>query len=314
LRENRAAILLSGGIDSTSIAATARRVSPEVALHAWTKDMTPFAPDDEVALAAGVASRLGIAFDVVRDQLTPLSQLDSPRFRTPEPLDEPEWSSWIRLLRRIETDASVLIIGDDGDALFRPPGLITMLRTLPAADVFRRVIAYYLSHGRRPHLGLRSAFSSGFGAHPLRPEAERLLAAPVWQSVLEPAQRAYTGTALDLVWPLLDTRVIEFVFSIPPVPWCQRKELARRAFNHELTAAIVMRPKSPLRGFFEGQVARWRATKGARSIVFSENLLEFVDASGVEATLQAGSTTEVLAAWRVLILDQWLRGADRPRD
>jgi asparagine synthase (glutamine-hydrolysing) len=312
LPANRAAIMLSGGVDSTSIAATARRVAPDVALHAWTKDMSPFAPDDEVALATGVAARLDIAIDVVRDDLAPLAQLDSERFHTPEPVDEPEWSSWIRLLRRIESDATVLIIGDDGDALFRSPGLITMLRTLPAADVFRRLISYAFSHRRRPHLGLRSA-GPRHGSHPLRPEAVRLLGDPAWQSVLEPAQRAYTGAALDLVWPLLDTRVIEFVFSIPPLPWCQRKELLRRAFTVELTDSIVTRPKSPLRGFYEGQVERWRATKRTSSIVLSDTLIEFVDASQVLATLRGGSTLDVLAAWRVLILDQWLRGADRPR-
>ena len=308
LREDRAAILLSGGLDSTSIAATAHRVAPGVSLHAWTHDMSPFAPDDEVALATGVAARLNMPIDIVRDDLDPLAQLDSPRFHTPEPLEEPEWIPWIRLLRRIESDAPVLIIGDDGDALFRPPGLITMLRAWPAADVFRRVLAYTLSHRRRPHLGLRARRITGAAAHPVRPEAVRQLSNPVWQSVLEPSQRAYTGVALDIVWPLLDTRVIEFVFSIPPVPWCQKKELLRRAFKDELTDAIVTRRKAPLRGFCEAQVAQWRADKRSSLIVLSDRVREFVDSTRTLDTLRRGSTECALAMWRVLILDQWLQG------
>lgn len=307
LRESRAAILLSAGVDSTSLAATARRVAPDVALHAWTHDMSLFVPDAEVELAKGVASRLNLAIDIVRDELDPLAQLKSPRFHTPEPLDEPEWSAWIRLLGRIEADAPVLIIGDDGDALFRPPGLIAMLRAWPAADVFRRILAYAVSHRRRPHLGLLSYNASRDAAHPLRPEAVRLLGNPVWQSVLEPAQRAYTGVDMDVVWPLLDTRVIEFVFSIPPVPWCQKKELLRRAFRDELTDSIVARPKTPLLGFFEAQVAQWRAHNRTSSIVLSETLLQFVDASSVAATLRSRSTVSAHAMWRVLILDQWLQ-------
>jgi asparagine synthase (glutamine-hydrolysing) len=307
LRENSAAILLSGGLDSTSISATARRVAPNVALHAWTHDMTPFAPADEVPLARGVASRLGIALDVVRDELAPLDQLTNTRFHTPEPLDEPEWDAWTQLLHRIGADSAVLIIGDDGDALFRPPGLVTMLRTLPARDVFWPSLAYAITHRRRPHLGVRTRAKITGSAHALRPEAVRLLADPVWQSVLEPAQRAYTGTALDMVWPLLDTRIIEFVFAIPPVPWCQKKELLRRAFKDELTDSIVTRPKSPLRGFFEGQVVAWRASRNIDAIVISDRAREFVDSTCVVDTLRSGSTESVHAMWRVLILDQWLQ-------
>ena len=308
LRENRAAILLSGGLDSTSIAVTARRVAPEVALHAWTHDMAPYAPDDEVLLARAVAARLEIAHDVARDALTPLAQLDSARFHSPEPLDEPEWRPWMRLLRRMAADSPVLIIGDDGDALLRPPGLVTMLRTLPARDVIWPLLSYAMTRRRRPHLGLRSAAKAGASAHARRPEAVRLLGDPVWQSVFEPAQRAYTGAALDMVWPLLDTRVIEFVFSIPPVPWCQKKELLRRAFKDELTDSIVSRPKTPLRGFFEGQAAEWRASRDIGAIVISDRARGFVDSTRVVDTLRSGSVKSVHAMWRVLILDQWLRG------
>jgi asparagine synthase (glutamine-hydrolysing) len=308
LRGQRAAIMLSGGLDSTSIAATARSVAPEVALRAWTYDMAPFAPDDEVALARAVASRLGIPQEVIRDALAPLSHLGSAQFRTPEPLDEPEWGSWTRLLGRIASDAPVLIIGDDGDALFRPPGLIPTLRAWPAADVFRRVLSHVMLRGRRPHLGPRASLAFAPPAHPLRSEAVRALGNPVWQSVLEPSQRAYTGVALDMVWPLLDTRVIEFVFSIPPVPWCQKKELLRRAFKVELTDSILARPKAPLRGFFDGQVAAWRAREGSRAIVLSDRVRDFVDSTRALDTLKSGSTESVLATWRVLILNQWLQG------
>lgn len=339
LRVDRAAILLSGGLDSTSIAATARRAAPGVVLRAWTIDASPAAPEDEMPLAASVAARLGIAFEVTSDQSASLSHLEEPEFRTPEPLDEPEWGWWLRLLRRISSDAPVLVMGEDGDALFRPPGVLTMLRTWPAHDVLRRVLSYTVSHRRHPHLGirLRDRLAAPFrprythepGApawirrdllsragdqrlppvdvHPTRPEAHRLLSDPVWQSVLEPAQPAYTGLPLEFVWPLLDTRVLEFVFSIPPVPWCQRKELLRRAFRGELPDEILRRPKSPLRGYFEWQVAQWRASRGPEEIPFGDGIREFVDTRGVADTLQRGSAWDVSAAWRVPVLDHWLR-------
>ena len=336
LRGNHAAILLSGGLDSTSLAATARRVSPEVSLRAWTTDMGPSAPPDEVRLASSVASRLGLAHEIIREDSRPLTHLDDPGFRTPEPLDEPAWDSRIHELRRIASDARTLIVGEDGDALFRSPGLLTMLRNWPAADVMRRVLVYTISHRHHPHLGiwLRRRLAAPFrpradrtpawirrdvlarsgdsrqphvAAHPTRPDAVKYLSDPVWQCVLETAQPAYTGVELDMVWPFLDTRVIEFVFSIPPVPWCQRKELVRRAFRGELPGEVLERPKSPLNRFFERQVARWRDSRRGDATALGDGVREFVDSRRVANTLERGSVLDVSAAWRVLELDHWLR-------
>jgi asparagine synthase (glutamine-hydrolysing) len=131
----------------------------------------------------------------------------------------------------------------------------------------------------------------------------------VWQSVLEPAQQAYTGVTLDFVWPLLDTRVIEFVFSVPPVPWCQRKTLVRQAFRGELPDEVLRRPKSPLPGFFEWQVAQWRHSRRTDEIAFGDHTCEFVDTLSVADTLKNGSVWDAMAAWRVLILDHWLQRA-----
>jgi asparagine synthase (glutamine-hydrolysing) len=338
LRGDRAAILLSGGLDSTSLAATACRVAPGVRLSAWTNDMGASAPVNELELASAVASRLGLPHEVIRRDALPLSHLDDPGCRTPEPLDEPEWGSWLVELRRISADAGTLVVGEDGDALFRPPGLLTMLRSWPAPDVLRRVLSYTLARRHHPHLGLwlRRRLTAPFGrrrpraprwicaevlaragertlplepAHRTRPDAVRSLADPVWQSVLEPAQPAYTGVALDFVWPFLDARVIEFVFSLPPVPWCQKKELLRRAFRDELPAGVLERPKSPLRGYYERRVAAWRASRRPESIVFGDAVREFVDTRRVADTLHRGSALEVTAAWRVLELDHWLRNS-----
>jgi asparagine synthase (glutamine-hydrolysing) len=311
LRGDRAAILLSGGLDSTSLAATARRVAPDVLLGAWTNDMGESAPEDEVMLAGAVAQQLGISHEIVCNKIEPLAHLRSRGFRSPEPVDEPEWGSWRRQLKRISSSAPTLVMGEDGDALLRPPGLLAMLRAWPASDVLRRILSYTVEHRHHPHLGiwLRRGFRAPHkSAHPTRPAAVSYLRDPMWQSVLEQAQPAYTGVPLQMVWPLLDTRVIEFVFSVPPVPWCQKKELLRRAFRDDLPAPVIARPKSPLRGFYERQVHEWRAMRASSEFTLSERVREFVDSRSVAHTLHEGSVWDTIAAWRVLIVDQWLAG------
>ncbi|MFI5232329.1 MAG: asparagine synthase-related protein, partial [Gemmatimonadales bacterium] len=108
LRTDRAAILLSGGLDSTSLAATARRVSPATQLSAWTNDAGAAQPPDENRLAAAVATRLGIAHEIVRAVPAPFMDPDDPACRAPEPLDEPDWRAWLRQLTRISACAPVL--------------------------------------------------------------------------------------------------------------------------------------------------------------------------------------------------------------
>lgn len=342
LRSGRAGIMMSGGLDSTSLAATARRAAPGVSLRAWTLDDGESVAADEVRLASSVAARLGLAHEIVRYEGVPFAHLAERGFRTPEPLDEPDWGPWARVLQRVSRDAPTLIVGEDGDSLFRPPGLITMLRAWPAHDAVRRVLAYIATNRRKPHLGFwlrrrlaapfkrspgydprwlrrefvardRSRAPASAGAHATRPEAVSYLGDPYLQQLLGAAQPEYTRVPLETVWPLLDTRVIEFVFSIPPVPWCQDRELMRKAFRNELPSEVITRPKSPARGRFERQVAEWRASAGADTVALSDAVSHFVDTSSVLDTLRVGRVTDAGVAWRVLVLDQWLRQLERPR-
>ncbi len=340
IRGGRAGIMLSGGLDSTALAATARGAAPDVALRAWTLDDGGSVATDEVRLAASVAARLAVVHEIVLYHGVPLAHLAERDFRTPEPLDEPDWGLWARVLQSVSRDAPTLIVGEDGDSLFRPPGLLSMLRAWPARDVARRSLSYVVRHRRKPHLGLwlrrrmaalltrnpghdpiwlrrefsardRSPASLGAEMHATRPEAVSYLGDPYLQRLLETAQSAYTQAPLDIVWPLLDTRVIEFVFSIPPIPWCQDKELMRQSFRDELPSDVIARPKSSAQGRFERQVAEWRAAVAASSVTFSDAVCHFVDTNSALDTFRSGRVTDAGAAWRVLMLDQWLQQLER---
>ena len=336
LRVPRAAILLSGGLHSPSLAATARRVAPEAELVAYTTVVSPMVPDGDTPLASLVARRLGVRHEIVDDVPLPLEHLGDRAFRPEEPLDEPEQSAWLRLARRIAAESPVLFVGEDGDALFQPPGLMTMLRTWPVLDVLSRVVRYTISHGHHPHLGLwlrrrlralgrpredplppwvRRDVVARTGVplpapiprHPTRPESQQFLLGTVVQSIFEGFEPAYTRAALEARWPFLDLRVLEFALAIPPVPWCQRKELMRRAFRGELPDEVLRRPKTTLTGYDDAQVAMWRAAQDWRPLELAPRTNEFVDSAGLLDYLRVGSTSQVLAAWRVLALDRWLR-------
>jgi asparagine synthase (glutamine-hydrolysing) len=340
LRVPRAAVFLSGGLDSSSVAAAARRVEAATELVAYTMAVGPLVPDGDTPLATETARRLGLRHVVTNDLPLPLEHLADPAARTSEPFDECELAAWFRLTGRIAAEARVLFVAEDGDALFAPPSLLRAMRVWPAAEVLRRAVLYTLTHRRHPHLGLwlrrrvRSLWQrrvprvspwirrevlvrtgipreEGAASHPTRPETYRSLVAPVWQSLLESYDASFTGARLEARWPLLDTRVLEFVLAIPPVPWCQRKELVRVAFRDDLPPAVIRRPKTSLAGYGEAQVARWRRAWSGAELRLSAWTREYVDVPLLRDVLARGPASAVEVAWRALELDRWLRDLER---
>ena len=327
------AIMLSGGLDSTSIAATASRVAHARSVWSLTLRTPQVESMDESRLAAAVAAQAGIANEQRDLRIVALAERTR---QTPEPCDEPEAATNQALYADVSTRASVIFSGEDGDGLFAPPGLRSMARTDGLLETIRRVAGYTVRHGHHPYLGIWLADRLRFwrnrdrqvrpnwitaGAAPAadepsspphrsRPEAAARLTSSVWQSIHQRADRAFHGAAVELRWPLLDTRLIEFVLAIPAVPWCQRKQLVRRAFAAELPADVVNRPKMSVPGYLDWLVGEWRQRTGAVCPPLHERTRAYVDHAALATTLANGDTEAVLAAWRALQLDRWLRVED----
>jgi asparagine synthase (glutamine-hydrolysing) len=328
------AIFLSGGIDSPTIAATARRVVPGVRLEALTMRTTDVESGREMELAAMVAARLGIRQHRFE---SPTDARPEALRRTPEPIDEPEFAAQTEVLARLASVGGVIIEGEDGDALFRPAGLATMLRREAPLRVLSRIVAYTVRHRHHPYLGFwiarrlglrpgdaprpaprwlrptaREALPDDTGVvrtHRSRPEGVASLTAAIWQSVHAATDRAYHGAPVEFRWPLLDARLLEFVFALPSVPWCQRKYLARRAFAGELPPDVLARPKTTISGYHETMVRVWRDRTACALPPLDDRTLGFVDAEAVRTCLRAGDAEDVMEAWRVIELDAWIRKA-----
>jgi asparagine synthase (glutamine-hydrolysing) len=337
LRVPSAALQLSGGLDSTGIAATVRRVAPDVRLKAFTFTATWQFDDQEGRLAGDVAARLGYPHVIYDDVFVPLEHVDDPAYRTPEPVDEFS----VRPQRRLWADAAahgrVMFIGEDGDALLHPPDLLTTLRNWPAWRVAWWYLRFAATRGRLPYsgFGLRKrlrgqplrwpgppvpawlradvvartglARMPEFPAHRSRPGTREMLLGPLWQHIQEYDAFDYMRQPVEVRWPLLDTRLLEFVLAVPPVPWCQKKELEREAFRDELPAPIIQRPKTTFAGTNDPEIAMWRSATRNRQWPITEHTAQFVDADVFRDTLDRAPGEGVAIAWRVLQLDQWLR-------
>ncbi len=180
LRTKSAGILMSGGLDSTTVAATARRIltgnGNDNGLFAGTVVLDNLTPDDErhYATIAANALKIPIQFQTA-DDCRLFDGADSPEYRPPFP----EHSAWPdqtpELLRQISARSRIALTGSGSD-----PGLSSRITVhfrqllrkrrfvLAASDAAR----YLSSEGRLSRLYLRARWrllvssKNAFGSYP----------------------------------------------------------------------------------------------------------------------------------------------------
>lgn len=336
LRADSAAVFLSGGMDSTTLAVAARHAAPGVRLRAFTMTHPALVQSDDDALSVEAAERIGLVHEVLD-----LGQIRVPRQIEDvpsQPLDESDLAVEREALKPVAAFSPIVIYGEDGDALLQAPTLLGQLRTQPITEVMGAWTRYWWRTGRRPWVGLewrdrlrrwqhggepdrtpwlrtavRPSPLPATPEHPLRPRSVKYLSSVLWHDLYESIAPATTLAPVLHTLPFVDPRVMAFVFAIPPVPWCQNKHLLRAAMRDELPPAVLARPKTPQVGYLEALVAQWRARGGADTPV-SNRVAPWVDIEAVRRILRSGTPYEVIDAWRVLQLDQWLQRQEGSRD
>jgi asparagine synthase (glutamine-hydrolysing) len=341
-------LFLSGGIDSTTIAATA--VDCAARLRAVTFRYRGIDTDDEVALAAAVADRLAIPLDVVDADADAAMEAERSQLGPATLVDEPGLSNWRAGLAHAAQFSTLAIYGEDGDALFAPPGGGALLAAQSIPSAVAATLRLAASERELPYLGLRLRERLGLSraASPvplpwLTPDARHVVEefeddtvlglrptpmagnaqeSRTWARLLKNVPYDFavslspdvTRQRLAITLPLMDSRVIGYVTSVPPIPWCHRKRLARAAFAEQLPASVLRRRKTPVSGGFDAMVAAWRRRHGSEDAALDEVMSRgWVHQHVLKDALERGSTETAMAAWRVLMLNAWLSRATKER-
>jgi asparagine synthase (glutamine-hydrolysing) len=111
----------------------------------------------------------------------------------------------------------------------------------------------WLNPDLETHLKLRDRWqtiqrSQVTSSHPLRPESYASLHIPLWQLMFEGIDSGTTGTFFEMRHPFIDLRMLRFLLSVPPLPWCRSKYLMRRAMRGSLPEAVLRRDKKGIPG------------------------------------------------------------------
>jgi asparagine synthase (glutamine-hydrolysing) len=163
LRTRRVGVMMSGGLDSSSIAAEAHSVlragGRPFELRASTIVFDSLIPDEERHYASLVAARLDIPIDFeIADSYKLFERRAHRLFHAPEPRSLASAAREVDRLEKAAAHSRVVLTGQGGDILLRPSAtfLVDALKRLEFARCARAVVGHWSTYGRLPRLGIRS--------------------------------------------------------------------------------------------------------------------------------------------------------------
>jgi asparagine synthase (glutamine-hydrolysing) len=173
LRTNRAGIMLSGGLDSSSIASTARELSVRAGgatdLRAYTVTYDSLIPDRDGECAREVADFLQMPIRCLAvDDLQLFERWEDPELGWPEPVDDPFFAGLFDQSRMIATDCRVALEGEGMDNLMHfemRPYVRYLLRNREWRGAFGESLPY-LRLRRSVWPGIRRRAGALFGKGP----------------------------------------------------------------------------------------------------------------------------------------------------
>ena len=339
LRSPSLTVFMSGGIDSTTLAAiAARQLEDRTRLVVRTSHLPTLVPSDETRRAEIAAESLGIPHVLVDvDDYGYREGTSHPVSDTPEPTSDPDALALQDELRRASAHAPVAFWGEDPDAWMAPPHLADLLRGESAPRIALDVVGYLWRERRRPFLGVRDLIRGRNAArddgalggpawlradlrvrraervreraqpsHPTRSEVARRLDQYHWQPFLESLDAGFHDVPIDVRLPYLDRRLIEFALAVPPIPWMQQKRLLREAARGLVPDVVRCAPKRGLPGLYEARLAQWWS-RGPAEFVPCETFARYVDVGAIPRIDRTSSVNDQLVHLRLRLLDRWLR-------
>ena len=303
---DRVAISMSGGLDSTSLAAIACSQGKDV--HAFAVVYDSLIPDEERHYSTLAARHLGI----------PISHLSADRYslfdeRVAGDMDQPEpfllspmTGQFHDLLRMCANFSSVALTGYDGDAFMNVTqpswgrGMKTSIKRLlaiPQKGAARTYDWLDESFAKRTHLSDRWKRPSINPADPLN---------PIWTALFEGYDRSSTKLNLEVRHPFIDVRLFEFLSAIPVRPWRVNKHILRAAMKDKLPSAVLNREKTPLAGDPTLQLVRRGSVRCLESFEVSPQLRAFVNLNRRRSLADEETSDGLWANLRIFALNYWL--------
>lgn len=305
LRSDRIAISLSGGLDSTSLAAIA---SKHAEVSGFTVVYDSLIPDEERHYSNVAARHLGIPIAHLNADV--YSLFDGEMDQAEPFLISPLTGQFNHLLQLCAGFAPVALTGYDGDSFMNEPRLrlrTRIGRMLRKSD-YLGFFPEWIDEEFALRTNLRERCKEFWNAKPAgkRPAAMNALNSKVWTSLFEGYDPGATKLNLEVRHPFLDLRLVEYLLAIPAVPWCVNKHILRCAMKDKLPDAVLNRPKTGLGGDPALQLVRRASVRWLDSFEVSPQLRAFVNLDRRRPLIEEETSDRLWASLRVFALNYWL--------
>lgn len=342
LRTKNVSILMSGGLDSSAIAAVARK---SVEVNAYCVVYDSAFRDDEGKYASAVAENLDIPLEFLKGNEINQQGGWTSIGAAPEPFDvDPIYLVSSDLLRRSSSQSRVALTGWDGDTFLTETPRHSFTHSLKTGNfprlLFDLTRFVYFQHGpppvgirtnwrrwRNPHwnrspypVWLNDDFARRLNlaerwrdlniqrppAHPLRPRAFSTLCSPHWDSLMSRHDAGTTLLPLEVRHPLIDVRLVDYLLGLPVIPWLLDKTILRKAMVGILPDAVRMRPKSPLAGDPGLLLRHTRKFQEIDEFNPVSAICSYVDRKSIPRVTEEVNSNQLSLNVRPFCLNQWL--------
>jgi len=305
LGTGRVAISMSGGLDSTSLAAIA---SKHAEVAGFTVVYDSLIPDEERRYSSLAAKHLGIP--ITHLNADAYSLFDGEMDQAEPFLISPLTGQFNDLLRLCAGFAPVALTGYDGDSLMNEPRIRirTRIRRMLRKNDYHGFFPEWIDESFAMRTNLRERLRDFWVKREdgKRPAAMRALKSNIWTALFEGYDPVATRLNLEVRHPFIDLRLVEYLLAIPAVPWCVDKHILRCAMKNKLPEAVLNRHKTGLAGDPALQLVRRASVRWLDSFEVSPQLRAFVNLDRRRSVVEEETADGRWASLRVFALNYWL--------
>ena len=337
---------------ATTARALSKGSGEKVDLRAYTIVYESLIPDRDGIHAKETAEFLRIpARYLALDDLQPFDGWNNGDWIWPEPAEDPFLAGLFAQFQMISEDCRVVLSGEGSDNLMHFeiwPHAKDLIGRQEWAQLFTETLQY-ASTRRSPWPGIRrriervfrkdrtvpvfpSWIEPGFACrmslekrwkeatapptserHPILPRARASLDSTQWAYLFEHQNPGVTRRPVEVRYPFLDLRIVDYLLALPPFPWYFEKALLREALAGCLPESVRRRPKTPLAG---DPLAEWLKrfeSNWMNEATWSEETNRYITRNALAPLRGAGERGELPTAVRPLCLNFWLQSVRRVR-
>jgi asparagine synthase (glutamine-hydrolysing) len=354
VRNGPVGVSLSGGLDSSTVAASACRVLSNAGLpsrvRAYTQVYDSLVPYEERKYAGLVTDALKIPIEYqAADGYKLFGKADLPEIIGPEPA-RLEWiAPQLDQLRDLSQKNRVLLSGFGADPVLSCRLTVYFRQLLKQGQIGRALgeaFRFLSVENRWSRLYLRTRWRLLFGTYtrasnyPLwlnpelearyqlrqrfeelkykvatgegvRPVAYGSMTSGFWPDTFSSLDAGVTHCALEIYHPFFDVRLVDFLLSLPALPWCSDKELLREAGRGVLPDAVRLRRKTPMAADPVLVLLRQPGSDWIDGFEAGPGLQRFVVRERIPSVCSGGDQHAAYINLRPLCLNYWLQQVGR---